>query len=152
MKNAKTIILLLIVLVLISIVAGYVAGFYVYKEYKTKTEHLERQTQNKFGTLEKNLKELYVALENTVDKNKAEVQGILSELEAIREDIEKWNRGYRVIVAELKGEIDNLKIDKLTRMVEKLQSEIDSFKIKIQDLELKDEIKEVDLGKISVEK
>jgi len=155
MKNLKTMVTLLIVCALVSIAAGYIAGFFVYREYKQKTAYLDEQarsTMDKFGELEGGLKELYVSIENTVSENKMEREDLLSAIEKIKENLKEWERGYRTTLSELKGEIEDLKIGRLTRMVEKLQDEVDDFKMKMQDLELKDEVEGVDLGKISVGK
>lgn len=152
MKNVKTIIVLLMIVVLISIAAGYVAGFYVYREYKEKTTYLEKQAQDKFGALEKDLRDLSVTLENTMEENKIGMEDVLSKAEVIKEEIEEWKKGYSTVISQLRAEIEDLKVGRLRRMVEKLQGEIDGFKVKIQDMELKDEMNAVDLGKISVEK
>ncbi|NQT74927.1 MAG: hypothetical protein HQ566_00220 [Candidatus Omnitrophica bacterium] len=155
MKDAKSIITIIAISVVISIIAGYAAGFFVYREYKQKTAYLDEQarsTMDKFGELEGGLKELYVSIENTVSENKMEREDLLSAIEKIKENLKEWERGYRTTLSELKGEIEDLKIGRLTRMVEKLQDEVDDFKMKMQDLELKDEVEGVDLGKISVGK
>ncbi len=155
MKNTRTVVALIMISIIVSIGAGYVAGFFVYREYKQRTACLDSQVQStidKFGELENNLKDLYVIIENTVDENKAEKKRLLTTIEKIKEYLKGWERGYRRTVSELKEEIEDLKIGRLTRMVEKMQDEIDEFKMKIQDLELKDELEGVDLGKISVKK
>ncbi len=155
MKDVKRIITIIAISISISIIAGYAAGFFVYREYKQKTAHLDEQarsTMDKFGELDVNLKELYVSIENTVSENKMEREGLLAAIEKIKGYLKEWERGYRTTLSELKGEIEDLKIGRLTRMVEKLQDEVDDFKMKMQDLELKDEMEGVDLGKISVGK
>lgn len=159
---------LLIVIIFASIAAGYVAGFFVYRDYREKAAYLDSQTQfamNKFGEMEGNLKELYVSLDNTVDKNSIEKKELLSKIEEMREDIKEWEIGYRATLLGLKKTIEGLNVDKLTRIVEKMQKDIDEFRVDVQDMGLKlDEVRGtdkvagstkpegVDLGKISVKK
>ena len=60
-----------------------------------------------------------------------------------------------VAISDLRGEIEDLKVNKLTRMVQNLEDEVVKFKMKMQDLDLKlDETRgvKVDLGKISIKK
>ena len=154
MKSTKTITTLLIIGIFISIATAYIAGFFIYRDYKEKTAYLERLARNKFEELENNLKDLYITLENMIDEDKIEKQDLLSKLENIKEDIENWKEGYRVAISELRASLEDLKVEALTRMVEKMQDEINEFKTKIQDLDLKiDEVKgSVDLGRISVGK
>lgn len=159
-KNAKTMGTLLIFVILGSIVAGYVAGFSVYRDYREKTAYFDRQVQitlDKFMEMQDNMNGLYTSLENTVDKNNIAREELVSKLEAIKGDIREWEREQHDAVVELKEAMDGLKVDKLARMVENLQGDVNGFKLKIQDLELKiDDKKEsavkVDLGKISVGK
>src|SRR4030042_136648 len=99
MKNANTIIALLIFLIVISIAAGYAAGFFVYREYQQKTAYLERQAEDKFGKVEDNLRNLYITLENTVDENKVEREKALAVIEEIKGGIEEWKRGYASTIA-----------------------------------------------------
>lgn len=152
MKSVKAIITLVAVVIFVSIAAGYIAGFFVYKEYRERTAYLEEQVSNKFNSLEEDVKELYISLGNRVDKNRIEMREILSKADSIKEGIEDWKRKYKTSISELRRSIDDLKVDRLTKMVENLQAELNEYKIKLQDLELKDEAQGVDLGKISVEK
>lgn len=150
MKNAKAIFMLLLICILVSIGAGYVAGFYVYREYREKTEYLEAQARNKFKDVEKNLQDLYLTLENKFDENKIEREKALSKLEEIRDNIKEWERGYRAALLQLRGKIEDLKVERLRMTVEKMQDEMKEFRMKVQDMELKNEMEGVDLGKISV--
>lgn len=165
MKDTKSLVTLLIIIILLSIAAGSVAGFFVYRDYKENSAYLSRRVQStmdKFGDLESNLKDLYVTLENTMDEGEIERKKVLSKIESIKEDVLGWESGYRAAILQLKAEIDNLKVGKLTRTVENLQDDVKSFKMKIQDLELKlddargniesnkGNFKGVDLGRISV--
>lgn len=150
MKNAKAIFTLLLICILVSIGAGYVAGFYVYREYREKTEYLEAQARNKFKDVEKNLQDLYLTLENKFDENKIEREKALSKLEEIRDNIKEWERGYRAALLQLRGKIEDLKVERLRMTVEKMQNEMKEFRMKVQDMELKNEMEGVDLGKISV--
>jgi hypothetical protein len=165
MRDTRLIISLLITVIIFSIAAGYTAGFFIYRDYKEKAVYFDRQNQiaiDKFGALDENLKGLYTALENVADENKAEKKELLAKIEAIKEDTKEWEKGYRATLLELKETVEGLKMDQLTRIVENLQDEINEFKIKVQDLDLKldetkgirstdkEETRGVDLGKISV--
>lgn len=164
MKNAKVIIALLVFLIIISIAAGYLAGFFVYKEYKEKTAYLEKQAEDRFGRVESTLKKLYVTLKNTMDENKIERKKALAVVGDIKEGIKEWKRRHMATISELKEAIDDLKVEKLTRMVENLQDDIIGFKMTMQDLDIKiDEVRDkkaksemnlnsVNLGRISVKK
>lgn len=159
MKNPKVIAGSLIFVILGSIVAGYVAGFFVYRDYRKKTAYFDKQAQfslDKFAEMQESLRDLYISLENTADKNNIEREELLSKVEIIKEDIKEWEKGYRSAIVELKEAVEDLRVDKLTRVVENLQDDINGFKVKIQDLELKIDDKKdgvkVDLGKISVGK
>lgn len=167
MKNAKLMSGLLMMAIFFSIGAGYVAGYFVYTDYKERTAYLDSQARfaiGKFDDMEKDLKELYIALQNTADEGKIETKKVLSRLEAINEDISEWKNGYKATVSRLRGDIDDLKVDKLARMVDRLQSDINGFKMKVQDMDLKideasgnglgirKEAINIDLGKISVGK
>jgi len=152
MKNAKTIVTLLTVVIFASIAAGYAAGFFVYKEYQEKTRHLEEETRNSFRAMENSIKGLSIALEDTADQNRQERKEFLTRIEDMREGIKEWEATYKIALSELKGQVRSLKVNRLTRMVENLQSDIEEFKIKIQDMKLKEDIEGVDLGKISVKK
>ena len=139
---------------MVSLSAGYLAGSFVYKDYRRRTAYLEKETKDKFGKLENSLKDLYVTIDNTVDKNAIERKELLSKIEIVKEEIRKWEAGYRKTLSELKAAIEEQGIEKLKRMVENLQEDMDRFEITAQDLDLKiDEVgrdKSVDLGKISV--
>ena len=160
--NEKRIAKLLVVIILSSIVCGYGAGFFIYRQHKEKIAYFDKQTRfasDKFAELEDNLKDVYTALENTLDENKIERKELLLKVGSIKEAIGDWQEGYRVAISTLKAEVKNLRVGKLTRMVENMQSDIDGFKMKVQDLELKlDDAKgnvlgasrDVSLGKISV--
>ena len=162
MKNAKVIITLLVFLIIVSIAAGYLAGFFVYKEYKERTAYLEKQAEVRFGSIENALKKLYVTLENTMDENKIERKKTLAVVGDMKEGIEGWKRGYAATIVELRETINNLKVEKLTRMVENLQDNISGFKMTMQDLDIKiDDVRDrkansetnlnsVNLGRISV--
>lgn len=165
MKPSKIIMTFLIAIMLVSIGAGYVAGYLVYKQYSTRTAELERQTELKYGELQKGLKDFYVTLENTVDANRLDRAKFLAHIEKIKEDLKGWEKGYRQALADLKNEVEDLGVDRLTRMVEGLQNDVYGFKVTIQDLDLKlDEVRGVatdlrslreqdlgiDLGRISV--
>ena len=154
MKNIKRLVILLAVFILVSLSAGYLAGSFVYKDYRRRTAYLEKETKDKFGKLENSLKDLYVTIDNTVDKNAIERKELLSKIEIVKEEIRKWEAGYRKTLSELKAAIEEQGIEKLKRMVENLQEDMDRFEITAQDLDLKiDEVgrdKSVDLGKISV--
>ncbi|MFC1621324.1 hypothetical protein ACFL2G_03360 [Candidatus Omnitrophota bacterium] len=167
MKNAKLTSGLLIMVIFFSIGSGYIAGYFVYTDYKEKTAYLDSRTRfaiGKFEEMEKDLKKLYIALQDTADESKMETRKVLSRLEAISEDIGEWKSGYKATVSQLRGDIDDLKVGKLTRMVDRLQSDINGFKMKVQDMDLKiDEARgdglghrkealNIDLGKISVGK
>ncbi|MBU4313108.1 MAG: hypothetical protein KJ706_10400 [Candidatus Omnitrophica bacterium] len=167
MKDAKNVITLLIIIILISIAAGYGAGYFVYQDYKQKTAYFDEHTQltlNKFSELETNLKELYSNFESSIDENSVERKKVLSRIESMNEDIQEWKEGYNAVVSEIKGTIEEMKVDKLTRMVENLQDDVDEFELAVQDLNLKlDDANgstvtkqrdggSVDLGRISVHK
>ncbi len=161
MKDTRKVVTIVIFFIVFSIVAGYAAGYLVYKEYKKKTAILEREAKEKFEKLELSLKSLYGALENTMDENKIERKKALAVVEDIREGIGEWKKDQASIIAELKDTIKQLKVGKLTRMVENLQDDIDKFKMTVQDLDIKvDEVTRgegagldnVDLGRISVKK
>ena len=88
MKNLRTLITLLIICILASIAAGYVAGFFVYREYKEKTAYFDEQAQStmdKFQDMERELRGLYSTIENTMDENKMEKKNLLATLEKIKE-------------------------------------------------------------------
>ncbi|MFC1666294.1 hypothetical protein ACFL0P_00290 [Candidatus Omnitrophota bacterium] len=166
MKSAKIIITLLIVVVLASIAAGYAAGFFVYRQYKEKAVYFDKQVQltmDKFGGIESNLDELYSAL----DKGKMERENALSKIEKIKEDLQGWKKGYGATLSGLRNAIDDLKVDRLRMAVEGLKGDINDFKMTMQDFDLKldeyrgktvnlradgENVKSVDLGKISVRK
>ena len=154
MKNMKTLVILLTIFILISLLAGYFAGSFVYKDYRRRTADLENETKDKFNELENSLKDLYVTIDNSVDKNSIERRELLANIEAIKEDIREWEAGYRMTLSELKAAMEEQGIEKLTRMVENLQEGMDRFEVKVQDLDLKiDEVgrdKSVNLGRISV--
>lgn len=164
MKSARVIIVLLVFLIIVSIAAGYLAGFFVYKEYKEKTAILEKQVKDRFGSVENNLKKLYATMENTMDENKIERKKALAVARDIKKGIEEWEKGYMATIVELKDIIDDLKVEKLTRRVENLQDDIAGFKMTMQDLDIKiDEVRDkkansranldsVNLGRISVKK
>lgn len=164
MKNANAIITLLIFLIVASIAAGYAAGFFVYREYQQKTACLERQVEDRFGKVEDSLKDFYISLENAMDENKIERKKALAVVEKMKEDMEEWKKGYASAIAELGRTIENLKVERLTRMVENLQDNIDDFRMTMQDLDIKvEEVRgaradskidpnSIDLGKISVKK
>ena len=139
---------------MVSLSAGYLAGSFVYKDYRRRTAYLEKETKDKFGKLENSLKDLYVTIDNTVDKNAIERKELLSKIEIIKEKIREWEAGYRKTLSELKAAMEEQGIEKLKRMVENLQEDMDRLEITAQDLDLKiDEVgrdKSVDLGKISV--
>ena len=136
--------------------AGYLAGSFVYKDYRRRTAYLEKEIKDKFGELKNSLKDLYVTIDNTVDKNAIERKELLSKIEIIKEKIREWEAGYRKTLSELKAAMEEQGIEKLKRMVENLQEDMDRLEITAQDLDLKiDEVgrdKSVDLGKISVKK
>jgi len=167
MKDTKTIGTFLIVIIFMSIAAGYGAGYFVYRDYKQKAAYFDRQarlTMDRFGELEGNLQELYSSLEISIDDSRVEGRRVLSSIESIKENIQEWKKGYNVSMSELRGTIEDMKVDKLTRMVENLQDDIDEFELAVQDLNLKLDNTEgriisrkvdgesVDLGKISVRK
>jgi len=154
MKDTKRLVSLLITIIFLSIAAGGVAGFFVYRDYKENTAHLGRRVQStmdKFGMLEDNLKDIYVTLENTMDESAIERKQVLDKIEAMKEGLRNWETEYRDAMLQLKADMDNLKVEKLTRTVENLRSDIRGFKMKMQDMELRmDDTKGVDLGRISV--
>lgn len=165
MKDTKTIVTFLTVIIFMSIATGYVTGYFVYRGYKQKTAYLDKQarlTTDRFGELEGNLQELYSSLEGSIDDSRVERRRVLSSIESIKEDIQEWKKGYNVRMSELRWAMEDMKVDKLTRMVENLQDDIDEFELAIQDLNLKLDDTEgrtisgkvdgesVDLGKISV--
>lgn len=167
MKEAKAVVILLAVVVFISIAAGYGAGFFVYKDYKQKTAHLDKQAQltlDKFGELGNNLKKLHSGFENSMEDRRVEREKLLSMIESINEDINEWKEGYKATISEIKGTMDDMKVGKLTRMVENLQGDVDEFEMAVQDLNLKldaanekvittgQQDNSIDLGKISVRK
>lgn len=158
MKDVKTIITSLIVIILISIAAGYGAGYFVYQDYKQKTAYFNEHAQltlERFAKLESNLGELYSNFENSIDESNVERKKVLSRIESINQDIQEWKDGYKVTISDIKGTMEEMKIGKLTRMVENLQGDIDEFELAVQDLNLKLEDtsgKSVDLGRISVRK
>ncbi|MBU3911540.1 MAG: hypothetical protein KKD90_03035 [Candidatus Omnitrophica bacterium] len=167
MKQGHTITRFLIVILLVSMVGGYGVGYFVYKEYKQKTSDMEKQTEQKYGKIQDDMKNFYIRLENAMDENRMERAKFLASIEKTKEDLKSWERRYRQSLADLKGEIEGLKIDKLTYMVENLQDDVIGFKMTIQDLDLKlDEVRGaaadmrslreqdlgIDLGRISVGK
>jgi len=164
MKHAKTIITLLLVLIIISIAAGYTAGFFVYNKYKEETAQMEKQAQTKFKDIDSGLKELYVTLQNGMDKNNIERKRLLSNIEGMKDDLRDWKKGYRASISELKKTIEDLRVERLTRIVEDMQDDINGFKVRMQDLDLKmDEVRKeagssgmhpdnIDLGRISIKK
>ncbi|MBU1147769.1 MAG: hypothetical protein KKD11_05390 [Candidatus Omnitrophica bacterium] len=167
MKDTKLMSGLLTMVIFFSIGAGYVAGYFVYTDYKERTAYLDSQARfaiGKFEDMEKDLKKLYITLQNTADEGKIETKKVLSRIETIKEDISEWESGYKTTVSNLRGDIDDLKVDKLTRMVERLQRDINGFKMRVQDMDLKideasgnalgirKEAINIDLGKISVGK
>lgn len=152
---------------LVSIGAGYAAGYFVYKQYTTKTAEMERQAGLNYEKLQKELKDFYVTLENTIDENKIDRAQFVAHIEKIKEDLKGWEKGYRESLAGLQSEIENLKIDRLTYMVEKLQDDIQGFRMTVQDMDMQmDEVRGaaadirnlreqdlgIDLGRISVGK
>ena len=124
MNTSKKISSLLIGIMLASIGAGYAAGYFVYKQYTVKTAEMERQSGLNYEKLQKELKEFYVTLENTIDENKMDRARFTEHIEKIKEDLKGWEKGYRESLAGLQTEIENLKVDRLTYMVEKLQEDI----------------------------
>ncbi len=167
MKDTKTIITFLTVIIFMSIATGYIAGYFVYRGYKQKTAYFDKQarlTMGRFRELEGNLQELYSGLERSIDNSRLERRRVLSSIESIKEDIQGWKKGYNVSMSELRGAVEDMKVDRLTRMVENLQGDIDEFELAVQDLNLKlgdiegrtisrkRDGKSVDLGKISIRK
>ncbi|MBU0759128.1 MAG: hypothetical protein KKC66_03305 [Candidatus Omnitrophica bacterium] len=166
-KKGNTIVGVLILIILVSIAAGYGAGYFVYKDYKRKTAEMETQAEKKYGKIQEDIKGFYVKLENTMDENRMERAKFLAYIEKTKEDLKGWERGYRQSLADLKDEIEGLKIDRLSHMVENMQDDVAGFRMSIQDLDLKlDEVRGVaadmknlreqdlgiDLGKIFVGK
>jgi len=158
MGQGRTISRLLISVTLVLVVLSYVAWFFIYVEYREKTVYFQNQALvalDKIENLEGNIKGLYVALENSKDENTLERKNLLFAMEDIKKGVKLWERKYIAAISELRGEVEALKVDKLTRMVENLEDEIVNFKVKVQDLDLKlDEARgvNVDLGRISVKK
>ncbi|MBU1852792.1 MAG: hypothetical protein KJ957_01950 [Candidatus Omnitrophica bacterium] len=160
MENKKiTVILLAIIAGLIT--AGYAVGFFIFMDYRQKTIYLDKQTQvaiERFEAIESSLQKLSMNLENTIDKNRLQKEDLLAEIEVIEGEMHDWKNGCGTILSEIKGQIDELEIDRLTRRVENIQDDINKFKTEIQDLDLKiDDTRRdvkfnVDLGKISVKK
>jgi len=166
-KEGNTIVRILIMIMLASIAAGYGVGYFVYKDYKRKTVEMETQAEKKYGNIQEDIKDFYVKLENAMDENRMERAKFLAYIEKTKEDLKGWERGYRQSLVDLKNEIEGLKVDRLTHMVENMQDDVVGFKMTIQDLDLKlDEVRGVaadmknlreqdlgiDLGRISVGK
>ncbi len=162
-EKTKTIFILSIVIISLSIISGYLAGYYIYKEHKEKAAYLDEQIQSilyRFGRIENDLIGLY----SDLDENKIERKKVLLKLEDIRGDIEEWKNGYKTTVLRLRSSIEDMKVDRLTRTVERLQDEINRFKMMVQDLDMKIDssraqaigsgldINSIDLGRISVKK
>lgn len=165
MKKGNIILMFLIAVIVLSIAAGYLAGYLVYKEYKLRTSEFERQVELKYSKLETNLKDFYVRLENTVDENRADRKKFLEHIEKMKNDLKGWESSYREALSELENNIEDLKVDRLNAMVEKLENEVHQFKMSLQDMDLKmDEVRGIaadtkklreqdlgiDLGTISV--
>ena len=155
------------VVILFVLLAGtYIIGYFVYQDYREKTAYLDAQTQfamDKFRELEEGMQDIDVALLNATDENKIEMRKVLSQMESMQENLQDWKAGYNKAVSDLKGEISDLKVSRLRRRMEKLQDEIDGFRMAMQDWDLKiyddnraltykEGIEGVDLGKISVKK
>ncbi len=155
-----------IVVLFALLIATYVMGYFIYNDYKEKTLYLDSQAQlamDKFKKLEEGVKDIDIALSSATDENKIEMRKVLSQLESMQEILKDWKAGYNRAVSDLKGEISDLKVSRLRRRMEKLQDEIDEFKMAMQDWDLKiyddnraltyrEGIEGVDLGKISVKK
>lgn len=139
-----------IIILFILISGGYALGFFFYNDYKEDFNRYTQITAEKFEEAKNDLKELSIAFENTRDKNEMEKAKLLSEIELLREEVQNLKREYAAAVSEVKRTIDDLGIDRLTRMVENLQDNVEGFRITIQDLKLKEEAKSIDLGRISV--
>ena len=168
MKGRKITSTILIIIIGIAVAAGYVAGFFVYMEYKQKIAYFDRKTQlaiSKFEGLEGELKEAYTTLLNTMGKNKTERELLLSKIRVIQEEVQDWKKHYSLSVSALEGKIEGLKVDRLKLTVENLEDDIHRFKTAIQDLDFKideskrlradlqikkDNTEEVDLGRILV--
>ena len=156
MSEEKTNSRLLIIIVFVLVAIGYIIGFFLYMEHKQKTEYYQGQAQaaiDKIEKLEKNLKGFFISLENTRDKYRLEREDLSSTVGYIKKDIKEWEKKYMTAISELREEIEDLKINRLTRMVENLEDEIVKFKMKVQDIDLKlneGTSADIDLGKISV--
>lgn len=154
MKVGKVKVTLLTV-TFILIIGAYIAGFFVYMEYRHKSAYFARQSQftmDKFRELEEGLKKLHIALEDTIYENKTGRKLALSNIENIKDDIKNWKKEDRITLSELRDTIEGLKVDNLKRMVERLQANIEDFKLALQDFRFKQDLEGVDLGKISIEK
>ncbi len=155
------------IIVLFALLVGtYIIGYFIYQDYRERTAYLDEQAQfamDRFRELEEDMKDIDVALLNATDENKIEMRKVLSQMESMQEIMKDWKAGYNKAVSDLKGEISDLKVSRLRRRMEKLQGEIDGFRMAMQDWDLKiyddnraltykEGIEGVDLGKISVKK
>jgi len=160
-------ILKLSIMVLFALLIGtYVIGYFMYKDYSEKTAYLNDQAQlatDRFKEMEDGMRDIDVVLSNATDENKIEIRKMLSQLDSMQGILKDWETEYNKTVSDLKGEISDLKVSRLRRRMEKLQDEIDGFKMAMQDWDLKiyddnraltykEGIEGVDLGKISVKK
>lgn len=152
MDNAKIKITLWIFIIFVLIAGGYILGFFAYKEYEENFNRQAEFTLNKFENLENNLKKFSTTFENTLDKNKIERKKALSQMQNIKEALKDVENKYKAALSEMRMEIEGLRVDRLTAMVENMQQDINELKKDIQDLEIKEDAKGVDLGRISVEK
>lgn len=152
MDNTKVKVTIWIVIMSILIASGYILGFFAYKDYEENFNRQVEFTLNKFENLENNLRNFSITFENAIDKNKIERKQAVSQIQSIKENFKDLENKYNTALSEIRREIENLKVDRLTAVVENLQNDINELKKQIQDLEIKEDVKGVDLGKISVEK
>ncbi len=155
MKNTRLLLILTGAVMFAAIFAGYYAGILYYKEYQRKSAYFDKKI-TKVSELEKSLGDLYHSLENAEDEKEMDKKEILSKIEEIRHEIRSWQVEQRAAIADLRSGMDELKVDRLERLVLNLREEMNEFRMSVQDLNIKvDEIekeKSVDLGRISVTK
>jgi len=146
-------------LIVLAIIIGYIAGFIIYNDYRQKTLYFNKQTEailDRFCELGEKLKDLYSAIESSINRDAQQKEDIFARIESIRKDVKNLEELYTPTLLELKETMDTAKIQRMSMMIESLKEDMDSFKVRMQDIDLrldmidKEGIPGVDLGRISI--
>lgn len=94
------------VLVLILLIANYIAGFLIYREYKEKADFFDRQirfARNRFIESQNELKNIYDRLQDIENSSRSERGAILSKIRTMERSIENWQNEYTAALSEIIG-------------------------------------------------